>query len=580
MEHPAAVLSDSFHRAAPGQQQHHHHNVEAEVGSAGAAPAASGSTASGGAGAAAGHSPAKEATPATPYTHSTIPLAWTQPKVSYAPGCPSETVPGPRAAHSCNIIGSKIYVFGGWNGKAGLQNLCVLDVETLEWSQPATSGTPPSARNNHATFVYDGRLYVHGGHDGQKWLGDLHTYDPATGAWAQCEVSGAVPSPRACHTITIARSKAWLVGGFDGLTCYNDLVLLDLDTMTWIQPKSVGGTPPVARNAQTVCAVGNRLFLFGGHSGNKHLRDLHVLDTERMEWGQPEMRGAVPPGLRGHTANLVGARMFLFGGYDGRGRSNELYILDTQTLKWEHPPTHDSTPAGRQRHTSCLVKGRLLFVLGGFDGFKWLNDAHVLDVGKWEDSAMTLTSVVSLLADMAQLVDNAALFPDVTFVLEGGAHRIVAHKAILCARSAHFRAMFTSCMREATAPEVELRADCMTRDAVRALMEFLYTGGVRDLAPQTALEALGVAEYTGADGLKALCECALTPMVDLGNATALLLAAQRHGAGELKKACMEFIFKHHEAVDLSALQADPALLMEIATESMARARREGRGLMQ
>ena len=106
-------------------------------------------------------------------------------------------------------------------------------------------------------------------------------------------------------------------GGFDGSICYQELLLLDLDTMTWIQPKSVAGTPPVARNAQTVCAVGNRLFLFGGHSGNKHLRDLHILDTERMEWSQPEMRGAVPPGLRGHTANLVGHKMFLFGGYDG-----------------------------------------------------------------------------------------------------------------------------------------------------------------------------------------------------------------------------------------------------------------------
>ena len=25
--------------------------------------------------------------------------------------------PGPRAAHSCDLIGNKLYVFGGWNGK-------------------------------------------------------------------------------------------------------------------------------------------------------------------------------------------------------------------------------------------------------------------------------------------------------------------------------------------------------------------------------------------------------------------------------------------------------------------------------
>jgi leucine-zipper-like transcriptional regulator 1 len=78
------------------------------------------------------------------------------------------------------------------------------------------------------------------------------------------------------------------------------------------QPR-VSGAIPMARNAQTMTVVGTKLFLFGGHSGNKHLRDLHVLDTEKMSWSSPETQGAVPPGLRGHTANLIGGRIFLFG---------------------------------------------------------------------------------------------------------------------------------------------------------------------------------------------------------------------------------------------------------------------------
>ena len=65
--------------------------------------------------------------------------------------------------------------------------------------------------------------------------------------------------------------------------------------------------------------VGPRLVLFGGHSGNKHLRDLYILHTDTLMWTEPELTGSVPPGLRGHTANLVGDRLFLFGGYDGRG---------------------------------------------------------------------------------------------------------------------------------------------------------------------------------------------------------------------------------------------------------------------
>lgn len=33
---------------------------------------------------------------------------------------------------------------------------------------------------------------------------------------------------------------------------------------------------PQARNAHTMTLIGTKLYLFGGHSGNKHLTDLHV----------------------------------------------------------------------------------------------------------------------------------------------------------------------------------------------------------------------------------------------------------------------------------------------------------------
>lgn len=83
--------------------------------------------------------------------------------------------------------------------------------------------------------------------------------------------------------------------------------------------------------------IDSKLFLFGGHSGNKHLTDLHVFDTATLRWYRPVVQGVPPPGLRGHTANLIGDRIFLFGGYDGKGRSNDLYILDAIKLKWLHP---------------------------------------------------------------------------------------------------------------------------------------------------------------------------------------------------------------------------------------------------
>ena len=442
-------------------------------------------------------------------------------------------------------------------------------VETLRIHSPPL---PRRTRNNHATFVVGTRLYVHGGHDGVKWLADLHVLDTERLEWSSPQPAGVLPSARACHSATPlpAVRKVVMFGGYDGARCFNDLDVLDLDTLTWIQPR-VSGTLPQPRNAQTVVAVGSKLFLFGGHSGNKHLRDLLVLNTDTMAWSTPEPRGVPPPGLRGHTANLIGTKMVVFGGYDGRGRSNDLYLLDTVSMKWEHPSSNESTPVGRQRHTAALVSSKRLFVLGGFDGYKWLSDLHVLDFGKLEEDAMAVSSIASLLADFGSLVNNPDSFPDVTFLVEGGP--VVAHKGILVSRSSHFRAMFSSNMVEARSTVVDLSGgpgedSLYTRPAFIAMLEFLYTGSVRDLTPPTALECLMLAEYLRIDDLKALAETGLVHAIDATSVCGLLSAAHKAGAPSLKKSCVEFILKNFEEVDLGGLEGSPQLLVEITRMSL------------
>ena len=53
----------------------------------------------------------------------------------------------------------------------------------------------------------------------------------------------------------------------------------------------------MARNAHTMTVLGKKLYLFGGHSGNKHLKDLHVFDTETLRWTGPSIFGSPPKGL-------------------------------------------------------------------------------------------------------------------------------------------------------------------------------------------------------------------------------------------------------------------------------------------
>lgn len=484
--------------------------------------------------------------------------------------------PSPRAAHSCDLIGNKLYIFGGWNGERALNDLHVLDLETRSWSLRALTGDLPSSRNNHAIAMVGIKLFIHGGHDGEKWLDDMYTLDTDRGEWHRPLVSGSKPSARACHTLTRIGRKLYMFGGYDGEKCFNDVDVLDLDTLSWMQPR-VTGAQPKARNAHTMTAVRNSLFLFGGHSGSKHLDDLHILDTAQMHWSTPNISGSAPPGLRGHTANMVGNKMVLFGGYDGRGRSNALFLLNLDILKWDSPSSMEGVPAGRQRHTACLVGSKKLYIFGGFDGYQWLNDLHVLDVSKLEEKSITSHATHNLIDNMKRLYNNPDLFPDIVFVVQG--RRVYAHKAILAMQCDQFGAMFKSGMRESR--EAEITIPSWTHEAFVRMLEFLYTGSIESFKLDFAIDLLGLSDHYTLGGLKRLCENKLTLSVDAENCASLFRAAHRYGAQDLKKYCMNYMLLNFEHVSASSsfedLSAEPALLLEVTRESMKRSQTSNAG---
>lgn len=66
-------------------------------------------------------------------------------------------------AHTMNLIGDKLYVFGGSDAKICSSELSVFDAETLYWSSPKTYGTKPDPCRAHSAVVVDRRLFIFGG---------------------------------------------------------------------------------------------------------------------------------------------------------------------------------------------------------------------------------------------------------------------------------------------------------------------------------------------------------------------------------------------------------------------------------
>ena len=108
--------------------------------------------------------------------------------------------PFPRLAHTSNLVGPMLFVFGGHDGcdytnelsalnlgsvlafsfTVIVYPLMLLSADTMEWLKMSTTGSPPSARGYHSAVLTDSRLFVFGGYDNERCFDEIHILDLAT----------------------------------------------------------------------------------------------------------------------------------------------------------------------------------------------------------------------------------------------------------------------------------------------------------------------------------------------------------------------------------------------------------------
>ncbi|OAA54967.1 Kelch-type beta propeller [Niveomyces insectorum RCEF 264] len=163
---------------------------------------------------------------------------------------------------------------------------------------------------------------------------------PSSGMyWSRAPLSGVAYKPLRAHTATLVGSNVFVFGGCDARTCFNDLYVLDADAFHWTKPPVVG-EPPLPLRAMTCTAVGKKLVVFGGGDGPEYYNDVYVLDTTNCRWSRPRIAAdrPVPAKRRAHTACLYRNGLYVFGGGDGVRALNDVWRLDvsdTSKMAWK-----------------------------------------------------------------------------------------------------------------------------------------------------------------------------------------------------------------------------------------------------
>lgn len=263
-------------------------------------------------------------------------LMWSKIDAKVSKGSSESSTPAqvsPCAGHSLISWDNKILSVAG-HAKDPSETVTVkeFDPHTLTWSDLRTYGKPPISRGGQSVTLVGATLVIFGGQDAERsLLNDLHILDLETMTWDDIDAIGTPPSPRSDHAAACHAERYLLIfGGGSHATCFNDLHVLDLHTMEWSRPKQQGVTPgPRAGHAGV--KVGENWFIVGGGDNKNGVSETLVLHMSTLVWSVvTTVQGRVPLASEGLTVVLSTCNgedyLVSFGGYNGR-YSNEVYVL-------------------------------------------------------------------------------------------------------------------------------------------------------------------------------------------------------------------------------------------------------------
>eukprot|EP00760_Papus_ankaliazontas_P027850 PhM_4_TR3454/c0_g1_i1/m.51129 len=177
-----------------------------------------------------------------------------------------------------------------------------------------------SPRYQHTTCLWRHYVYLFGGANDDCVFGDVHRLDLGTNRWERVPTTNPGPCARYLHSAVVIGDEMIIHGGAkEDMTDLDDTWHLHLDENVFKHRWSVG--PP----ANPRCAYGccedpdhKLMFVFGGCSGDEYRDDLVVYDAHLRRWHQIRCQRGPAPEQRSNCALIHSDnRIYVFGGTTG-----------------------------------------------------------------------------------------------------------------------------------------------------------------------------------------------------------------------------------------------------------------------
>ena len=145
--------------------------------------------------------------------------------------------PLPKSGHAAVAVDNKQYMWGGWHGskeksREEADKIEVFDISKELWEQKPTHGTPPPGLWNTAYTVVGSCLFVFGGYDGVSWYNTLFKLDLRSFQWEKVQVSTPPSGPQkksGCGMVSYGDNQLVVFAGSTGSGKTDELHVFDLD---------------------------------------------------------------------------------------------------------------------------------------------------------------------------------------------------------------------------------------------------------------------------------------------------------------------------------------------------------------
>ena len=142
-----------------------------------------------------------------------------------------------RAGHAAVTLDNKLHLWGGWAGskeksREVAQKLEVFDVSMEQWEQKPTRGTPPPGLWDTAYAVVGSCLFVFGGYGGVSSHNTLYKLNLCSFQWEQVRVSNPSRGPQrksGCGMVSYGDNQLVVFAGWTGSERTDELHVFDLN---------------------------------------------------------------------------------------------------------------------------------------------------------------------------------------------------------------------------------------------------------------------------------------------------------------------------------------------------------------